>query len=62
MKQTLKNLTAIAVLSFTLSFVTAMSASMMYQEHQTLKPYIAAQQMMTDDLTAETDTTNIDFS
>ncbi len=44
MKQMIKNLTAIAVLSFTLSFVIGLSASVMYQEHQSLKPIMAAQE------------------
>ena len=44
MKQTIKNLTAIAAITFTLSFVTGLSASVMYQEHQSLKPIIAAQE------------------
>ncbi|MBQ7758686.1 hypothetical protein [Anaerotignum sp.] len=64
MKQTIKNLTAIAMISFIVSFATGMSASLMYQEHQTLKPFIAAQEMMMDaaDLMAETDTVTFDFS
>lgn len=53
MKLTLKNLSAIAVLSFTLSFVTGMSASLMYQEHMALKPFMAAE-LAADSLTAET--------
>ena len=57
MKLTLKNLSAIAVLSFTLSFVTGMSASLMYQEQHAIKSFTAAQQQ---ELSAETDT--IDFS
>ena len=61
MKMTLKNLSAIAVLSFTLAFVTGMSATIMYQEHLTLKPFMAVEMVM-DDLSAETDTGNIDFS
>ena len=61
MKMTLKNLSAIAVLSFTLAFVTGMSATIMYQEHLTLKPFMAVE-MVVDDLTAETDTATIDFS
>ena len=61
MKMTLKNLSAIAVLSFTLAFVTGMSATIMYQEHLTLKPFMVVE-MVVDDLTAETDTATIDFS
>ena len=61
MKMTLKNLSAIAVLSFTLAFVTGMSATIMYQEHQALKPFMAVEMVM-DDLSAETDTGSIDFS
>lgn len=61
MKYTLKNLSAIAVLSFTLSFITGMSATIMYQEHLALKPFMAVE-MVVDDLSAETDTENIDFS
>lgn len=61
MKLTLKNLTVIAALSFTLSFVTGMSATIMYQEHMALKPFMAVE-MITADLTAEADTANIDFS
>ena len=61
MKMTLKNLSAIAVLSFTLSFVTGMSATIMYQEHLTLKPFMAVE-MVVNDLTAETDIGHIDFS
>lgn len=61
MKMTLKNLSAIAVLSFTLAFVTGMSATIMYQEHLALKPFMAVEMVM-DDLSAETDTGNIDFS
>ena len=48
MKHTIKTLTAVAALSFTLSFVTGLSASVMYQEHQTLKPIIAAQEMLSE--------------
>lgn len=59
MKLTLKNLSAIAVLSFTLSFVTGMSASLMYQEHMALKPFMAAE-LAADSLTAETEL--FDFS
>ena len=61
MKMTLKNLSAIAALSFTLAFVTGMSATIMYQEHLALKPFMAVE-MVVDDLTAETDTATIDFS
>ncbi len=61
MKLTLKNLSAIAALSFTLSFVIGMSATIMYQEHLALKPFMAVE-MVVDDLTAETDTATIDFS
>lgn len=61
MKMTLKNLSAIAVLSFTLAFVTGMSATIMYQEHLALKPFMAVEMVM-DDLSAETDTATIDFS
>ena len=55
MKVSLKNLAMIGVLSFTLSFVTGMSATIMYQEHM-------AAEVIADDLTAETYTANIDFS
>ena len=61
MKLTLKNLSFIAVLSFTLAFVTGMSATIMYQEHKALKPFMAVE-MVVDDLTAESDTANFDFS
>lgn len=61
MKMTLKNLSAIAALSFTLAFVTGMSATIMYQEHLALKPFMAVEMVM-DDLSAETDTGSIDFS
>ena len=61
MNMTLKNLSAIAVLSFTLAFVTGMSATIMYQEHLTLKPFMAVE-MVVNDLSAEADTANIDFS
>ena len=61
MKLTLKNLSMTAALSFALSFVTGMSATIMYQEHLTLKPFMAVE-MVVDDLTAETDTATIDFS
>lgn len=60
MKCTLKNLSAIAVLSFTLSFVTGMSATIMYQEHMALRPFMAAE-MVVDDLAAETNTENFNF-
>ena len=61
MKLTLKNLSFIAVLSFTLAFVTGMSATIMYQEHVALKPFMAAE-MVVNDLTADTSTANFDFS
>ena len=61
MKLTLKNLSFIAVLSFTLSFVTGMSATIMYQEHKALKPFMTVE-MVVDDLTAETNTADFDFS
>ena len=61
MKMTLKNLSAIAVLSFTLAFVTGMSATIMYQEHVALKPFMAAE-MVVNDLTADTSTADFDFS
>ena len=54
MKITLKNLSIIAVLSFTFSFVTGMSATIMYQEH------LAAPEQVV--LSASIDTANIDFS
>ena len=60
MKMTLKNLSAIAALSFTLAFVTGMSATIMYQEHMALKPFMAAE-LVVDDLTAETNTADFDF-
>ena len=60
MKMTLKNLSAIAALSFTLAFVTGMSATIMYQEHVALKPFMAVE-MVVDDLTAETNTADFDF-
>lgn len=60
MKLTLKNLTFIAILSFTVSFATGMSASLMYQEHQSLKAFMTTQQLVVDDLSAETET--FDFS
>ena len=61
MKMTLKNLSAIAVLSFTLSFVTGMSATIMYQEHKALQSFMAVE-MVIDDLTAENNTADFDFS
>ena len=61
MKMTLKNLSAIAVLSFTLAFVTGMSATIMYQEHLALKPFMAVE-MVANDLSAEADTGSIDFT
>ena len=61
MKMTLKNLSFIAALSFALSFVTGMSATIMYQEHMALKPFMAVE-MIVNDLTAETNTADFDFS
>ena len=61
MKLTLKNLSAIAALSFTLAFCTGMSATIMYQEHMALKPFMAVE-MIADGLTAEADSATIDFS
>ena len=61
MKMTLKNLSAIAVLSFTLSFLTGMSATIMYQEHKALQSFTAVE-MVIDDLTAENNTADFDFS
>ena len=61
MKMTLKNLSFIAILSFTLSFVTGMSATIMYQEHVALKPFMTVD-MITNDLSAGTDTENFNFS
>jgi len=61
MKLTLKNLSAIAALSFTLAFCTGMSATIMYQEHLALKPFMAVE-MVVDDLAAETTTDTFDFS
>ncbi|MGN0133943.1 MAG: hypothetical protein ACI4AO_04390 [Anaerotignum sp.] len=49
MKQFVYNLVAIAAVAFTLSFFTGMSVSVMYQEHQTLKPFIAAQEAVQED-------------
>lgn len=46
MKHFICHLSAMAVLAFTLSFVTGMSVSLMYQEHQALKPFIAAQALV----------------
>ena len=60
MKMTLKNLSAIAALSFTLAFVTGMSATIMYQEHVALIPFMAVE-LTVDDLTAETNTENFNF-
>lgn len=60
MKLTLKNLSFIAVLSFALSFVTGMSATIMYQEHMALKPFMAVE-MAVGDLIAETNADNINF-
>jgi hypothetical protein len=61
MKLTLKHFSFIAVLSFTLSFVTGMSATIMYQEHVALKPFMAAE-MVVNDLTAESNTADFGFS
>jgi hypothetical protein len=60
MKTTLKNLSFIAVLSFTLSFITGMSATIMYQEHQSLQAFQATH-LVVDNLTAHTDTENFTF-
>lgn len=60
MKCTLKNLTAIAALSFTLAFCTGMSATIMYQEHMALKPFMAVE-MIVNDLSADTNTDHYDF-
>ena len=60
MKLTLKNLSMIAVLSFALSFVTGMSATIMYQEHMALKPFMATE-LVVDDLIAKADTENFNF-
>ncbi len=66
MKQFVSNLAAIAAVAFTLSFFTGMSVSVMYQEHQTLKPFIAAQTLVQEDATvlsaADFDTATPDFS
>jgi len=61
MKLTLKNLSMVAALSFTLAFCTGMSATIMYQEHMALKPFMAVE-MIVNDLTAETNTADFDFS
>ena len=61
MKITLKNLSMVAALSFALSFVTGMSATIMYQEHLALKPFMAVE-MVVDDLSADTNTADFDFS
>lgn len=63
MKQFVLHLTAIAALAFSISFFAGMSVSMMYQEHQALKPFIAAQEaVMEDVLSAAVETTTPDFS
>ncbi len=66
MKQFVYNLVAIAAVAFTLSFCTGMSVSLMYQEHQALKPFIAAQTLVQEDAAvlsaADFDTANPDFS
>lgn len=66
MKQFVCNLFTIAAVAFTLSFCTGMSISLMYQEHQTLKPFLAAQQTVQEDAAvlsaADFDTTDPDFS
>lgn len=49
MKQFVSNLAAIAAIAFTLSFFSGMSVSLMYQEHQALKPFIAAQTFVQGD-------------
>lgn len=61
MYTTLKNLSAIAAISFTLAFCTGMSATLMYQEHMALKPFIAVQTLPVD-LSADMELENIDFS
>jgi hypothetical protein len=38
-----------------------MSATIMYQEHKALKPFMAVE-MVVDDLTAEANTADFDFS
>ena len=60
MNITLKNLFFIAVLSFTVSFATGMSATIMYQEHQALQAFQATH-LLVDDLTASADTENFTF-
>ena len=60
MKMTLKNLSAIAALSFTLALVTGMSATIMYQEHMALKPFMAAE-LVVDDFAADLDTETFHF-
>ncbi|MGM9917537.1 hypothetical protein [Anaerotignum sp.] len=66
MKQFVYNLAAIAAVAFTLSFFTGMSVSVMYQEHQALKPFIAAQTIMQEDAAllsaADFDAATPDFS
>ncbi len=66
MKQFVYNLAAIAAVAFTLSFFTGMSVSVIYQEHQTLKPFIAAQEAVQEDAAVlsvvDFDTANPDFS
>ena len=60
MKLTLKNLSMIAALSFTLAFVTAMAATIMYQEHMALKPFMATE-LVVDDFAADLDTETFHF-
>ena len=60
MKMTLKNLSAIAALSFTLAFATGMSATIMYQEHMALKPFMATE-LVVDDFAADLDTETFHF-
>ena len=60
MKMTLKNLSAIAALSFTLAFVKGMSATIMYQEHMALKPFMATE-LVVDDFAADLDTETFHF-
>ena len=60
MNITLKNLFFIAVLSFTLSFATGMSATIMYQEHQSLQAFQTTQ-LVVDHLSANADTVNSTF-
>lgn len=66
MKQFVSNLAAIAAIAFTLSFFSGMSVSLMYQEHQTLKPFIAAQEAVQEDTAVlsaiDFDATTPDFS